>query len=200
MDNAWARILFRCWIRHSSSHSSCNGCGCCLRDRDRSMVRTDKACTRDWVKSISSLASVFSFGFVLQKISFSRRLHGHRALIGSRQIISGHGSWPWHGALHGWPHTCRLMTHRCTHFWPGIWHCPAWHERWHVCTPHGSGLPQGWPHSTSFKWQGTYRKETIKRYSKQVFLTLSRLICSPMHNLETRCAHGGHSSSLWQLW
>jgi len=27
-------------------------------------------------------------------------------------------------------------------------------------------------------------------------LTLSRIVCSPTHNFETRCAHGGHSSSL----
>lgn len=31
-----------------------------------------------------------------------------------------------------------------------------WHERWHLCCPHGSILPQDLPHGMSVMWQGIF--------------------------------------------
>jgi len=82
-------------MRHSSSHSNCDcGCGCCFRVRDKSIVRTDNACTSDWAKSASSFSSLDSFDFTLQTISFTKRPHEHRTLIISRHVVNGHDSCP----------------------------------------------------------------------------------------------------------
>lgn len=113
------------------------------------------------------------------------RPHLHLTWTISWHIVSGHGSPSWHGAAHTWSQWGRGFWHGCVHFCSSVsTHSPLWHVRWHLWEHPESCLLHVLPQLTSFMWHGM----------------LWRISWPPMHILEVKYEHGGHSASQWQLW